>query len=37
VRKCTEADFTVSPNCTMQSEGIEEATCGCVGTPGGGV
>jgi len=36
VRKCTEADFTVSPNCVMQSEGIEEATCGCVGTPGGG-
>ena len=35
VRRCTEADFTISPDCVQQSDNADEGNCGCVAAAGG--
>lgn len=37
VRRCTESDFTISPDCVLQSDNPEETGCGCVAAAGGTV
>jgi acetate CoA/acetoacetate CoA-transferase beta subunit len=36
IRNCTEADFTISPDCIIRKDGNNKCGCGCSVTPGGG-